>query len=229
MVSGGVVGNSSALRILLVDDQSLVRAGVRSIIESSGTEASVVEVATGEEGIAAARTHEFDLVFMEIELPGQDGFSSALSLLQLKPGLAIVLMAATSNKSIPKALLQSGLSGCISKAFAADEIGQAMHAVREGRKFFSPEIEPEMALAANESEGNENPFDALSERELQVVLLLIKGFTTGSVSKTLSVSSKTVSTYKSRAFIKLGVQSTAELVTLAISCGLIKASAPKGT
>lgn len=229
VVSCKCLENPTGLRVLLVDDNALVRAGVRSIIESSCDNAVVVEVSSGEEGIVTAETDDFDIVFMDVELPGLDGFSSAMKLLKVNPALKIILLTGFSNKPVPKALLQSGLRGYMLKASAVGEISAAIQAVCDGGMFFSPGVVSKFVLDTNQSTSEEKPFDRLSERELQVVLLLLRGYTTGSASDTLSVSSKTVSTYKSRAYTKLKVQSTAELVTLAISCGLIEASRPRGT
>jgi len=206
--------------VLLVDDHELVRYGMRLMVEALGC--TVIEAGTGEESIDLAREQQVDLVFMDIDLPGIDGILASSRLLQFDKSLKVVILTGLQVGSVPKAVLQSGVHGYMTKSSAADEIEQAIAKVLQGEMYLSPSIADQLALTSfRNEEGEQSPFARLSKRELQVALLLMTGYRNGDAGETLYLSAKTVSTYKHRAFEKLKVTSTAELIKLAIHWGLI--------
>lgn len=209
--------------VLLVDDHEIVRYGMRLMIEALGC--TVLEAATGEEGIDLARKHRIDLVFMDIALPGIDGITASSQLLQLDDKLIVIMLTALPPTSIPREILRTGEIGYMAKSSAADEIGHAIGQALAGELYLCPvvaeqlaleNVAEQLALEKVELESVEqSPFENLSQRECQVVLLLIKGYRNREVGDTLRLNAKTVSTYKRRAYEKLGVSSTAELIKLA--------------
>ena len=202
--------------ILLVDDHELVRSGLKLLIESVIPGARIIEASTGEKGIDCVAVTPVDLVFMDIMLPGIDGISAALRLINLYPDIKILILSGRSELAVPRAVRESGICGYITKASAADEINDALAAIRRGEFFVSKDLRDRYEDDLLDTGSEATPFDRLSNRELEVVLLLLKGFKTSDAGVSLTLNAKTVSTYKRRAFDKLGVDSTAELIRLAI-------------
>lgn len=233
--------------VLLVDDHELVRYGMRLILEALGC--TVIEAGTGEESILLASTHQVDLVFMDIALPGIDGIKTSLRLLEADKNLKVIILTGLQSGALPKTVLQSGVMGYMTKSAAADQMEQAISKVLQGEIYLSPSIASQMALSSfaveepigpvQEGPGElqaessqlqaetgqvqddaASPFSKLSQRELQVVMLLMRGYRNEAAGDTLCLNAKTVSTYKRRAYEKLGVENTAEMIKLAMCWGL---------
>lgn len=203
--------------ILLVDDHELVRAGLKLLIESVSDEVLVTEASTGEQSIELVSSgHPVDLVFMDIMLPGIDGISSALRLINVCPGIKILILTGRTELIVPRAVIESGICGYITKSSAAAEISDAMRAVGSGEFYLSRDLQDRFDKDLFDFSYEATPFDRLSNRELEVILLLLKGCKTSDAGESLTLNAKTVSTYKRRAFDKLGVDSTAELIRLAV-------------
>ncbi len=205
-------------KILLVDDHELVRAGIRLLIESVVPDAYIIEASTGEQSIEIVESDKIDLVFMDIILPGIDGVSSALRLINISPGIKIIVLTGRSELVVPKALLESGICGYITKSSAAGEVSNAITAANSGEFFLSRDLHDRFEA---HGDAEVSPFDRLSHRELQVVLLLLKGCKTSDAGDSLLLNAKTVSTYKRRAFDKLGVSNTPELVKMAMDYSIL--------
>jgi two-component system invasion response regulator UvrY len=205
-------------KVLLVDDHELVRHGMRLMLEALGC--SVFEADSGEASLDVARRKNVDIVFMDIALPGIDGFTAASQLLGENSKLKLIILTGLRATSVPRAILQSGISGYMTKSAAAEEIEQAIVKVMAGEFYLSPEIAEQLNEAGKKEDTEASPFAKLSRREYQVVLSLLKGTSNDDVGEQLRVNAKTVSTYKRRAFAKLGVSSTADLITLARHWGL---------
>lgn len=204
-------------KILLVDDHDLVRAGIRLLLIDIDPSSIVVEASTGEESIDIVQNGGINIVFMDIMLPGIDGVTAALRLLQLDSALKIIILTGRTEGPVPKALLQSGVCGYMTKSSATEEIKNAIDAANRGDFYLSPDLIDQLDMGTWNNTDGENPFDRLSQRELQVVLLLLQGYKTSDAGDSLVLNAKTISTYKRRAFEKLEVENTAELVKLAIA------------
>lgn len=208
-------------RVLIVDDQELVRAEIAMMLNALDSVAQVFETGSGAQSIDMVREHQIDLVFMDIRLSGGiDGVTAALRLLQLTADVKIVMLTARAGDTLPGLLLNAGVKGYLSKSAAAGEVAKAIDVVRHGGTYLSAKIAHQIALSTF-SQQVESPFDLLSLRELQVVLLTVQGETTQSIAQLLHLSVKTVSTYKTRAKEKLAVDNLAGLVKLAMECGLV--------
>ena len=191
---------------------------MRLMLEALGC--SVFEADSGEASLDVARRKNVDIVFMGIALPGIDGFTAASQLLGENSKLKLIILTGLRATSVPRAILQSGISGYMTKSAAAEEIEQAIVKVMAGEFYLSPEIAEQLNEAGKKEDTEASPFAKLSRREYQVVLSLLKGTSNDDVGEQLRVNAKTVSTYKRRAFAKLGVSSTADLITLARHWGL---------
>jgi len=215
------VGWIAGLNLLLVDDHELVRSGLKLVFETDARVESVNVAASGEECIPFVRNQRPDLIFMDIGLPGLDGFSTALRLLQLDEDLRIILLTGLEQRPLSRIVLQAGICGYMTKSSAPDEIRRAIDTVLEGGTYICEEILQQMALDSlkGDDEDNVGLFENLSRRELQVVLLLMRGHKPTVVGEMLFLSTKTVSTYKRRAYEKLNVESLAQLIELGIQYG----------
>ncbi len=213
--------DETPLNILLVEDHDLVRAGLGLIFEAVESVGKVWEASSGEECIALIRERAFDVVFMDIGLPGMDGLSASLRLLQIDEDMRIIILTGLKQRPLSRVVLQAGIRGYMTKSSATSEVGLAIESVMQGGTYLSREIANQMALEAINRGDSVNPIDNLSRRELQVALLLMNGHKTTEVGEMLFLSSKTVSTYKRRAYEKLRVDSLAELVELGINSGFL--------
>ena len=213
--------SNSPLNVLLVDDHELVRSGLRMIIETVHRVSSVLEASSGEKSIPQVKNNNVDLVFMDMGLPGMDGFSTALRLLQINEDMKIIILTGLKKRPASRVVLQAGIRGYMTKSSAAEELSEAIDTVMNGKIYLSRDIAEQMALDSLKNEGVINRLDNLSRRELQVALLLMHGHKPGDVGDMLFLSAKTVSTYKRRAFEKLHVESMVQLVGLGLENGFL--------
>ncbi len=211
-----------SINILLVDDHDLFRSGLRMILESSPrANSKVYEASTGEGSIPVVRKHPINVVFMDFSLPGQDGVSTSLRLLQIDENLKIIILTGLEDRPVSRVVLQAGISGYMTKASATEEVEQAIDCVMQGGTYLSREVANQMALDSLKQSDGKHPLDELSRRELQVVLLLMSGHKSGVVGSMLFLSPKSVSTYKRRAFEKLKVNTLPELIEMGRDSGFL--------
>lgn len=208
-------------KVLIVDDHELVRTGIRRLLEDVSTVEVVGEAESGEEAIEIVRQRSPDVVLMDITMPGIGGLEATRKLKKAAPGVAVIALTVHTDAPFPGRLMQAGAMGYLSKGGSVDEMVHAIGEVHEGRRYISPAIAQNMALHALEGDDGESPFASLSQRELQVVMMLVQGQNVHDISDKLHLSPKTVSTYRYRVFDKLGVRNDAGLTRLAIQFGLL--------
>ena len=208
------------INVFLVDDHELVRTGIRRILEDVRGIKVVGEAQSGETAVAFCRQHHPDVILMDMNMPGIGGLEATRKILRIRPDVRIIVLTIHSENPFPTKVMQAGAAGYLTKGAAPDEMIHAIRLVHSGQRYISPEIAQQMALSQFAS-ADENPFKSLSERELQVFLRLAKGETIGQMAESMSLSVKTVSTYRTRLLEKLGVGSNAELATYALRHGLI--------
>lgn len=212
------------IKVMLVDDHSLVRAGIRRILEDYHGIRIVAEAASGEEALNAARTQPIDVVLMDLNMPGIGGLEATRRLLTQNPQLRIVVVTAHSGEPFPTRLLEAGAVGYISKGAAAGEIVLAIQQAYAGERYIGADVAQSLALTMLPGGGG-TPFDKLSQRELQIMLMILQGQSTQVISDKLCLSPKTISTYRYRMFDKLGVHNDVELTQMAMRHHII-AQAP---
>ncbi len=204
--------------VLIVDDHEIVRLGIRRLLEESGF--TVAAVDSGESALRAlSDSYRPRVVLMDIHMPGMGGLEATQRLLQRYPGLRIIILTATSEGPMPRALLKAGASGYITKGCSITERTEAIRRVRAGEKYISSQVAQYLALSLLDGD-SDSPFDALSSRELQFVVLISQGLATAQIAETMCVSPKTVSTYRMRVMQKLSLSGDAELVRLALEHGV---------
>jgi two-component system invasion response regulator UvrY len=208
------------INVLLVDDHELVRTGIRRLLEDVSGIKVYAEAKSGEEALSEARKRRPDVVLMDVSMPGIGGLEATRKLMQLYPDLPIIIVTVHTDDPFPSSLLKAGASGYLHKGCSVDEIITAIKAVHGGKRYISPDIAQNLALSL--LPGNDkSPFEALSQREMQVLLMLVQGNKVHEISDKLCLSPKTVSTYRTRLCEKLRVGNDAELTRLAMHHGLL--------
>jgi len=207
------------IKILLVDDHELVRMGIRRLIEDiEGFEVSA-EVATGEAAIQFAANESVDVILMDLNMPGIGGMEATRRLVARQPTLKIIALTMHDSEPFPQQLFKAGAMGYLTKGCNIDEIAHAVKEVYSGRRYVSVEIAQKLAVKIHP--GSDNPFDELSQREMQVMMMFMQGMKGQQIAEQLSLSPKTVSTYRYRLFNKLNVKTDVELTRLAMQYGLV--------
>jgi len=208
-----------ALELLVVDDHALVRAGMRRLLEENPAIAGITEAGSGEEALALARQRDFGLILMDIALPGMSGLEAAGKLLAVLPDALIVMVTGRLEPAPIRRLLNSGVRGYVTKGSEAIEMEQAIARVMAGERYLSPDVAHQLAMETIDG-GEGGPFERLTTREHEIVMLLLRGRRNRQIGESLFISEKTVSTHRTRAFQKLDVRTTADLVRLAMRHGL---------
>ncbi len=214
------------IKLLLVDDHELVREGLRRILaEAPGMEV-VGEASSGEEAIDLARSLKPDVVIMDVSMPGIGGLETTRRLSHIDPDIKVIVVTVHVDEPYPTRLLEAGAAGYLTKSCAVDEIIDAIKAVSRGGRYIGTDIARQLALNMLPGGGNQSPFEKLSQREMQVMLMVTKGHSIREISDRLCLSPKTVSTYRYRLYDKLGVSNDVELTHLAMRYGIIDVEQP---
>jgi len=212
----------SVINVLLVDDHDLVRAGIKRILDDVSGMKVIAEARTGEEALRLGRQLKPHVVLMDVKMPGIGGFEATRKLLRIDPDIKVLIVTTCNNDIYPARLLQVGAAGYLTKGSSMNEMIQAIRAVHAGQRYISPEIASRLAFR-HVTDTDDSPFDALSERELQVMLMITKGTKVQDIAEKLCLSPKTVNSYRYRIFEKLSVNNDVELTLLAIRHGLVEA------
>ncbi len=208
------------ITVLIVDDHELVRAGIRSLLSGVNGIKVIGEASSGEEAVKIAREKHPNVVLMDVRMPGIGGLEATRKLLRADPDIKVIALTVCDEEPFPSKLLQAGAAGYLTKGSALEEMVQAIHSVHHGKRYLSPEVAQQLALK-HLSDEKASPFESLSERELQVMLMITSGQKVQEISDKLCLSPKTVNSYRYRLFDKLNVHSDVELTHLAIRHGIL--------
>ena len=162
------------IKILIVDDQEIVRTGLRLILQNFEEITSITEASTGEEAIQLSRTLDLDVVILDISLPGLSAFESTRRLKRVRPKTAIIILAVHAKSPYPTRLLEAGASGYLTRDCNSGELLEAVKTVAQGERYIGAEAAKQLALSILPGM-KESPFDELSARELEVMLKLTEG------------------------------------------------------
>jgi len=209
--------------VLVVDDHDLVRAGITRMLEDVSGIKVVGEAASGEEAIQKCREFHPNVVLMDIKMPGIGGLEATRKLYRIDPDIRVIAVTVCGDDPFPSRLLQAGAAGYVTKGADLDEMVQAIRVVKAGQRYISPEIAQKLALKPFSSEPDESPFDLLSEREIQIAMMIVNCYKVQEISDNLCLSPKTVNSYRYRIFDKLQISSDVELTLLAVRHGMIDA------
>ncbi len=209
------------IRVLVVDDHDLVRTGIsRMLADISGLQV-IGQADSGEDAIRKARELKPDVVLMDVKMPDIGGLEATRKLLRSYPYLKVIAVTICEEDPFPTRLLQAGAAGYLTKGAALEEMVQAIRMVFGGQRYISPQIAQQLALKSFQPQLSESPFDLLSEREIQIALMIANCQKVQSISDKLCLSPKTVNTYRYRIFEKLSITSDVELALLAVRHGMV--------
>ncbi len=216
------------INVLLVDDHELVRTGISRILKDERGIKVVGEACSGEEALQFCRdistNHESpDVVLMDMQMPGIGGLNATKRILHYCPDIKVLALSVSCEEPIPTKVLQLGASGFISKNAAPAEMVQAIRKVYAGQRYISDEVAQKIAMSKIQS-SNDNPFSELSDREMQIMLMITQGEKINDIAEKLNVSPKTVNSYRYRMFEKLKIDGDVELTHMAIRHRMINIS-----
>jgi DNA-binding NarL/FixJ family response regulator len=213
----------SKIRILIVDDHAILREGVRALLQTHEDLDVVGEASDGQEAIAAVERLDPDVVLMDIAMPGLGGIEASLELRKLGRRARILVLSQYEDREYVRRLLKAGVSGYVLKKSAGAELAGAIRAVHRGGLVLDPEVaRTAMAEAGPDVPGHADPYEALTDREKQVLKLVAEGKSNKDVAEVLGISVKTAMTHREHVMVKLGVHNRTELVRFAIKRGVIR-------
>lgn len=208
------------IRILVADDHPVLRAGIRQILSQSHDIVVEDEASNGQEVINKVAKSNYDVVLLDISMPGIGGLEALRELKILKPRLPILILSVHREEEYAIRAIKAGASGYVRKISAPEELIGAIRKVYQGRKYITPKLAEELAEALLSST-DKLPHQLLSDREFQVMCLIAKGLKTKDIGEELSLSPSTVATYRTRIFSKMNMMSVAELAIYAIEHQLL--------
>ncbi|MDP1636311.1 MAG: response regulator transcription factor [Gallionellaceae bacterium] len=207
------------IRILIVDDHAIVRQGLRRIVEDEKQMHVGGEAANGDEALKMLRTGKWDVILLDISMPGKNGIDTMKRILERHADAKVLILSMYPEDQYAVRLMKAGASGYLTKESAPEMLIQAIRSVVAGKKHISPNL-AELLLAECGIESGKSPHELLSDREYQVLRLIGSGKKVSEIAEMLSLSVKTVSTYRSHILDKMKLKNSAELTYYVIQNGL---------
>ena len=208
------------IRVVLADDHAIVREGLKRIVGDVEGMQVVGEAADGTEVMKRVREHEFEVLVLDLSMPGRSGMELIKLVKAEKPRLRILVLSMHQETQYAVRAIKSGASGYLTKESAPAQLEQAIRKIAGGGAYISAEVAEQLALGAMPGAGAGAPHETLSDREFQVFKLLVDGVSVSDIAAQLSLSVKTVSTHKANLLQKLGLANQTELVRYAMKHGL---------
>ena len=209
------------IKVFVVDDHDLVRMGITRMLADVDGIHVVGEACSGEDALRDVRESNPDVVLMDAKMPGIGGLEATRKLLRQNADVRVIAVTVCGDEPFPTRFLQAGASGYLTKGAALDEMVKAIRLVHSGQRYISPDVAQQLALKPFVAAADASPFDQLSDRELQIVLMIVSCQKVQEISDKLFLSPKTVNSYRYRVFDKLGINSDVELTLLAVRHGIL--------
>ena len=210
-----------SIRVLVVDDHAVVRAGLRRVLDAESDIETVGEAANADRAVFEAIEHKPDVVLMDVMMPGKSGIEGMPALLQAVPDAKVLILSMQDDPRYVQEAFDAGASGYVLKEAADTEVVAAVRSVAGGERYVHPALGARLVEAAA-AERKRAEVDPLSEREREVLRLLALGHTNQEIAKMLYISVRTAETHRAHIMQKLGLSSRAELVRYALSEGLLE-------
>ena len=207
------------IRILIADDHGVVAEGLKSLVEAQTDMEVVGVVGDGREAVRMARDAQPDVIVMDLSMPELNGADATRAILQRDPKCRVIVLSMYAEREYVRRALKAGAAGYVVKRSAAKELVDAIRAVHAGQRYLSPRVAD--VVIDDYTEERDDPLARLSAREREVLQLLAEGRTGAEIAQRLSLSQKTVETYRARLVEKLGIRDVAGLVRFAIQRGLV--------
>jgi two-component system, NarL family, invasion response regulator UvrY len=208
------------IQVLLVDDHHLVREGLRQILGSTADIVVTGEADNGQSALELIRAESFDVVVLDINLPDQNGLHWLKLIKHDYPKVPVLMLTMFGEREYAVRCIRAGAAGYLTKHHAGNELLAAIRYIATGRKYVTPTVGAELAAALDNNVTHLPALESISDREMEVLLLLSAGHSIGKIADYMKISVKTVSTYRTRLLQKLNLTSTADLVRYAISEGI---------
>jgi DNA-binding NarL/FixJ family response regulator len=208
------------IRILIADDHGVVAEGLKHLVEAEADMEVVACVGDGREAVQLARDAQPDVVLMDLSMPELNGADATRAILQRDPKCRVIVLSMYAQREYVRRALKAGAAGYVVKRSAAKEVVEAIRAVHAGQRYLSPRV-ADVVLEDYSDDEQDDPLARLSAREREVLQLLAEGRTGAEIAQRLSLSQKTVETYRARLVEKLGIRDLAGLVRFAIQRGLV--------
>ncbi|MDY0187750.1 MAG: response regulator transcription factor [Syntrophus sp. (in: bacteria)] len=208
------------IRILVADDHTIVREGLKQIVGEVDDMTVADEAGNGQEALSKIREGDYDVVLLDISMPGQSGLEVLKDIRAEKPKLPVLILSMHSEEQYAVRALRAGASGYLTKASAPDELIGAIRKVSRGRKYVTASLAEKLALELG-TDTSKPPHEMLSDREYQVMLMLAAGKSVTEIADELCLSVKTISTYRSRVLEKMNMKKNAELTLYAVQNHLV--------
>jgi DNA-binding NarL/FixJ family response regulator len=208
------------IKILIADDHAIVREGLKQILLENPDLVVVSEASTGQEVLNKVGKNDLDMVVLDIAMPGRGGLDILKEIKNLKPKLPVLVLSMYPEEQYAVRVLKSGASGYLTKESAPVELVKAIRQISQGKKYISPSLAEKLAFDLEVS-SEKLPHETLSDREYQVMCMIASGKTLKEIADELSLSIKTISTYRSRILEKMNMRTNAELTHYAVKNRLV--------
>ena len=209
------------IKVLIADDHPIVRQGLRQILSGLPDMEVAGEAATAQETLEQVRAGDWDVLVLDITLPDRSGFDILKELKHQQPHLPVLVLSIHAEEQLAVRVLKAGASGYLTKENAPDELVKAIRKVVSGGKYISRGLAESLAFGLDTDSARPR-HEALSDREFQVMQLMASGKTLTEIAEELSLSTKTVSTYRTRLLHKMNLETNAEIIRYALENGLIE-------
>lgn len=213
--------DKGGIRIIVADDHPIVRAGLREIIARERDMSIAAEAQTSQEVFEALARHHADVLILDVMMPGRGGMEVVKLLRQERPDLPVLMLSVFPEDQLAVRALRAGAAGYLTKDSATGELVGAIRKVVGGGRYVSPLVAEKLARELSGHAG-QAPHDKLSDREYQILRMIVKGRTVSDIAEELALSVKTISTYRTRMMEKLNVRTTADLVRYALAERLVE-------
>ena len=208
------------IKVLMVDDHIMVREGIKRIIDDTNDIDIVAEAASGEEALKALNNIGVDIVLLDISMPGKNGIQTLKEIKKHNPTMKVLMLSMHAEEQYAMRAIKAGASGYLTKDSASDKLVTAIRKIEQGRKHISPEVAELLVTDIYHNE-EKDLHSLLSDREFEILKCIIKGNSLKKIASNLSISDKTVSTYRSRLLKKLNLTNTADLIKYGINQNLL--------
>ena len=209
------------IRIVIADDHTIMREGLKRILEGAEDITVAGEATNGNEALEQVRTKEFDLLLLDLSMPGRNGIDLIKQIKSEAPKLPVLILTMHDEEQYAVRTIRAGAQGYLTKESAGAKLVEAIRRVADGRPYISPEVAEQLALNIMSPTAKELPHTKLSDREFEVFNLLVKGQTLTEIGEKLHLSVKTVSTHKTRIQQKMQMNSLSEIIQYAVAHNLL--------
>jgi len=208
------------MRILIADDHEVVRRGLKETLNEAFSRVIFGEANTAQEALTSVARQDWDVVILDISMPGKSGLDILDDLHRMRPRLPILLLSMHPERQYARRALKSGAAGYLTKESVCDELKEAVRRVQAGGRYVSAKLAEELAFDLGHRR-DAPAHELLSDREFQVLRMIASGMTVTQIADEIALSVKTVSTYRSRILEKTGMKTTGELIRYALQAGLV--------